>query len=93
MGFSRARVLFLLMAEGLLLVTLGGALGIGLASLVAKILREILGSALIFLQDFRLANETILLCMGMALIIGFISTIIPALAATRRPIVEGLRAL
>lgn len=93
MGFSRARVLFLLMAEGLLLVSLGGALGIGLASLVAKILREILGSALIFLQDFRLANETILLCMGMALLIGFISTIIPALAATRRSIVEGLRAL
>lgn len=93
MGFSSSRVLFLLMAEGLLLVTLGGAMGIGLASLVAKILREILGSALIFLQDFHLANETILLCMGMALVIGFISTIIPALAATRKSIVEGLRAL
>ncbi len=93
MGFSASRVLFLLMGEGLLLVTLGGALGIGLASLVAKILREVLGSALMFLQDFRLANETILICMGLTLAIGLISTIIPAIVATRKSIVEGLRAL
>ncbi|MFM8233842.1 MAG: ABC transporter permease [Holophagaceae bacterium] len=93
MGFSSTRVLILLMAEGLLLVTLGGALGIGLARLVAKVLREVLGSSLIFLQDFYLANSTIVLCMGMALVIGFISTIIPALTATRKSIVEGLRAL
>lgn len=93
LGFSTKRIMALLMGEGILLVSLAGFIGICLANLVAKILRDVLGNALIFLQDFKLANETIVLCSLITLGIGFISTIIPAYLATRKTIVEGLRAL
>jgi hypothetical protein len=46
-----------------------------------------------FLQDFALAPDTALRCMGIALAVGLLSTFIPAYQATRRPIVEGLKAV
>jgi len=46
-----------------------------------------------FFADFAILPETILACLLGALGIGVLATFIPAYAATRRPIIEGLKAI
>jgi len=93
MGFTSLQVLGLLMAEGLLLAAMGGAVGIGLASLVATGLSASVGTVIPWLSDFTILPDTLLFCMQATMAVGTLSTFIPAYQATRRPIVEGLRAL
>jgi putative ABC transport system permease protein len=93
MGFTSTQMLGLLMAEGILLALLGGALGIGLAALGADGLRAGVGKVIPWLADFRIPYETLLFCMQATMGVGILSTFLPAYQAVRRPIVEGLRAL
>jgi putative ABC transport system permease protein len=93
MGFSAGRVLLLLLAEGVLLVGAGGALGILLAQAAAGGVRSALGSTMPFFADFAITSTTALLCLAGGLAVGLLSTFIPAYAATRRPITEGLKAI
>ncbi|HJV23703.1 MAG TPA: ABC transporter permease [Holophagaceae bacterium] len=93
MGFPSGRVLLLLLAEGVLLVAVGSFIGILLANGVAGGIRGAMGSVTPFFADFAIQPRTALYCMGGALIVGALSTFIPAYAATRRPITEGLKAV
>jgi hypothetical protein len=49
--------------------------------------------AMPFFADFAILPETVLACLGGALAIGLLATFVPAYAATRRPITDGLKAL
>ncbi|HJV91042.1 MAG TPA: FtsX-like permease family protein [Holophagaceae bacterium] len=93
MGFPAGRVLVLLLAEGVLLVAAGSLIGLWLADATAGVIRGVLGSANPFFADFAIQPRTIGVCMGGALAVGALSTFIPAYAATRRPITEGLKAV
>jgi putative ABC transport system permease protein len=93
MGFRGSQVLGFLMAEGVLLATLGGLLGMGLAILVAGFLRASAGTVVPWLSEFRIQPETLLFCLQATLAVGLVSTFLPAYQAIRRPIVEGLRSL
>jgi putative ABC transport system permease protein len=93
MGFPASRVLLLLLSEGVLLVGVGGLLGVGLADLVAGGIRGSLGAAMPFFADFAIRPATIAACLLGALAIGVLATFIPAYAATRRPITDGLKAI
>jgi putative ABC transport system permease protein len=93
MGFRTGQVMALQLAEGALLVSLGGLLGTMLAVLVAGAVRGVMGSVMPFFADFSVAPRTMLLCMGTGLAVGLLSTFIPAYAATRKPITEGLKTL
>jgi len=93
MGFSAGRVLSLLLAEVVLRVGVGGLLGVLLANLAANAVRGTLGAAMPFFADFAIQPATAMACMAGALGIGVLATFIPAYAATRRPITEGLRAV
>ncbi|MDE3244558.1 MAG: FtsX-like permease family protein [Acidobacteriota bacterium] len=93
MGFRTGLVLSLLLGEGLILVGGGGVLGVGLAGLAAGGIRKGMGATVPFLEDFALLPSTMLLCFGITLLVGLLSTFIPAYQATRRPIVEGLRSI
>jgi len=93
MGFSAGRVLALLLSEGVLLVGVGGGLGVLLANLAAGGVRESLGVAMPFFADFAILPDTVLSCMAGALGIGALATFVPAYAATRRPITDGLKAI
>ena len=46
-----------------------------------------------FFADFAITQATVLSCLAGALGIGVLATFIPAYAATRRPITEGLKSL
>lgn len=93
MGFPAGRVLGLLLAEGALLVGVGGFLGVMLANLAAGGVRASLGEAMPFFADFAILPNTVLACMGGAFAIGLLATFVPAYSATRRPITEGLKAV
>ncbi|MCM2250180.1 MAG: FtsX-like permease family protein [Geothrix sp.] len=93
MGFPTGRVLALLMSEGVLLVGVGGLLGVLLANLAAGAVRGSLGEAMPFFADFAILPATVLACMAGALAVGLLATFIPAYAATRRPITDGLKAV
>jgi putative ABC transport system permease protein len=93
MGFSASRVLTLLLSEGVLLVGVGGLLGLFLANLVAGGIRGSLGAAMPFFADFAILRATVVSCLTGALAIGLLATFIPAYAATRRPITDGLKAV
>jgi putative ABC transport system permease protein len=93
MGFSARLVLTLLLSEGVLLVGVGGLLGVVLANLAAGGVRGSLGMAMPFFADFAILPDTVLACLGGALAIGLLATFIPAYAATRRPITDGLKAV
>ncbi len=93
MGFPASRVLVLLLAEGVLLVAAGSLIGLWLANATAGVIRGVLGSANPFFTDFAILPRTIGMCLGGALAVGALSTLIPAYAATRRPITDGLKAI
>lgn len=93
MGFSAGRVLGLLLAEGVLLVGVGGFLGVVLAHLAAGAVRSTLGSSLPLFAEFAILPPTVTACLAGALAIGLLATFVPAYAATRRPITDGLKAI
>jgi len=93
LGFTSGRILSLLMAEGLLLSLLGSGLGILMALGAADVAAKQGGALLPWLADFIITPETLLLCVLLTLGLGLLSTFIPAYRASRRPIIDGLRAL
>ena len=92
-GFNSGHILSLLMAEGLLLSLLGSGLGIVMAMAAASGAAKVGGEILPWMADFIITPETLLLCVLLTLVLGLLSTFVPAYRASRRPITEGLRAL
>lgn len=92
-GFRTSRVLLLLVGEGMLLSLLGGLVGLGLAALLAGVVRNSVGTFLPYLQNFTIDPATLTLCLQATLGVGALSSFIPAYQAARRPIVDGLRSL
>ena len=93
LGFTSGKVMALLLAEGFLLALLGSLLGLGLAVLAAKVTAGLASAILPWMADFYIPPDTLLLCATSAVALGLLSTFIPAYQASRKPIVEALRAL
>jgi putative ABC transport system permease protein len=92
-GFTSGQILSLLMAEGLFLSLLGSALGILMAFGAASLASAVMGEIIPWMADFFITPDTMLLCLLMTLVLGLLSTFVPAYRASRRPITDGLRAL
>ncbi len=94
LGFSRARIVGLVVGESLALACVGG--GLGFLLFVAALSR--LKGALMetrmspFAAGMKIFPEVVALAAGVALVVGVFSAIVPAVRAARRPIVDGLRA-
>ncbi len=89
-GFGRGLVVNLVLAEAILVTLVGGALGaLGAKALfdAVDISRYTAG----FLPFFFVPWKTALLGLGAALVIGFLSGILPAIGAARLSVVNGLR--
>lgn len=86
LGLRRAQILFILVGESLAVALLGGAAGIGLSSLVLASDRAFGGMIPVGMQP-SVAG----LAVGASLIIGLSGALVPALRATRIPIVDALR--
>ena len=86
-GFSDGFALGLVLAETLVLAAVGGGLGVGLAKLFT-LRGDPTGGLLPF---FYLAPEAMATGIGLALAVGLLAGVLPALAAMRLRVVDALR--
>ena len=87
LGFGDSTVLVLVLAESLVIATVGGALGIGLAKLFTMSGDPTGG----MLPVFYLSTREMLLGLGIAMFVGLVAGSIPALTAMNLRIVDALR--
>jgi putative ABC transport system permease protein len=87
LGFGDRTVLILVLAESIALALLGGTLGLALAKLMT-LHGDPTGG---MLPLFYLAPEKIAVGLGLALAVGVLAGLVPALTAMRLPIVNALR--
>jgi putative ABC transport system permease protein len=87
LGFSDRFILFFVLAESISIALIGGVLGIGLAKLSTAF-----GSpAPSVLPLFYLPTDQVFVGIGVALAVGVIAGVLPALAASRLKVVDALR--
>jgi putative ABC transport system permease protein len=87
LGFTDARVLLLVLAESFALALLGGGLGLGLGWLMVQAGDPTGGG----LPLFFIPVKDLWLGAGLALLLGFVSGLLPAVQAMRLRIVDALR--
>ena len=90
LGFSDGTVFLLVLGEAVLLCTFGGALGVGLAFLMAPGLSVNLEG---LFGVFAVLPSTAITALALSVVIGLVIGIIPALTAQRLTIVDALRKL
>ena len=88
LGYSDGLILRLVAGEALLVSLLGGLLGCGLAALV---FRESDFTAGGFFPNFRVLPETVLAGLLLAVLMGILSGIVPAVTAARLQVASALR--
>ncbi|HVN79923.1 MAG TPA: FtsX-like permease family protein [Terriglobia bacterium] len=91
LGFTTPKVLFMIIAESLFMAAVGGFLGCGLAFLVCSALNQVSYVRLIFFAGIVMPPTVLAVSLSVALSIGFMSSIIPAMSANRISITEALR--
>lgn len=88
LGFQGRHLVALIAGESLAIAVLGGLTGVLAIFPAAHFFRAALGN---YFQVFNVSDETLILCLGIALGIGLLAAIFPAWRAARVPIAEGLR--
>ncbi len=93
LGYSRTRVVALILAESLLMALAGAVLGLGLfvaafPSLQQRLLDTRLSQ---FAAEMKIFPEVMALAVATAVVIGLLAALVPALRAAGRRIVDGLR--
>jgi putative ABC transport system permease protein len=86
LGYNPAEILQLVLAESILLSIIGGVLGLGLGYLLTRAMTEASGFEL---QGMKW--QAAMLVLLIAALLGLIASIIPAIVASRKNIVESLR--
>jgi putative ABC transport system permease protein len=90
LGFTDGNVLGMILGEAISISMLGGALGFLLSTLLVGGVQK--SPAGLFLPPLKpLEPAVAVTCILTACIIGFVSSLIPALGASRTPIVDALR--
>ena len=88
LGFRSGTVLGVILGEAALLSLAGGLLGIGLAWATINVMETAMVG---FFSGFRLPPWGVPVCLGAALLIGVVSSLAPAITASRMRITEALR--
>jgi putative ABC transport system permease protein len=87
-GFSAPGVLFLVLGESVLMTMFGAALGLGLGYAVC---RALAAQLTMYMPAFWFTNEALLIGVALALMLGTLAGIWPALRAMRMRMVDALR--
>ena len=88
LGFPGPRVLRMVLGESILLSGLGGGLGLGVAALMLKGLsKSAMGASF---GDLSMDLSVALIGIGLALLLGLVTGLIPALSALRMNIIDAL---
>ena len=87
-GFSRAFVALLILAESLVIALAGGAIGIALTFPAAAAFAEKMGT---LFPIFFVSETTVMMQIGAAALIGAVAAAVPAWHVARVRVVDGLR--
>ena len=91
LGFTNDAILGIIIGEAITISLIGGAIGLAIASIlvvgVGKVGQNFVGQ----LHNLSLTTTTVLLAMTIAVVIGFISSFLPAWNAARTNILDSLR--
>jgi putative ABC transport system permease protein len=87
LGYTPTEILQLVLGESVFISILGGLLGLGLGMLLAKGLEA--GGGAFGFQGLKW--QAALIVIGMAVVIGLLAALVPALIAARKNVVESLR--
>jgi putative ABC transport system permease protein len=90
LGFTPSGILGLIIGESVMISLVGGLIGLGLAMGVCTLIRE-MPSTFANMSRITVPPPIAAICLLVAMLIGFVSCLVPAFTASRRPIVEALR--
>jgi putative ABC transport system permease protein len=90
LGFTRESILGMILGESVMIATLGGLIGLGLASLICRAAQAV-PSTFINMPDLKIPPVLGALCLTVAAVIGLLSSAGPAWIASRKTIVEALK--
>lgn len=90
LGFRTGQVTALVLGESVLVATLGAAVGTGLAAVLLKFSQQALADFGLF-GTLGVSPGLFGTALGLGALIGFLSGLLPAIAAARTDIVDGLR--
>lgn len=90
LGFTNGSVLWLLIGEAVFISLIGGVLGLLIAWGLLSVIRNLPGG-FANLSTVTVNPTVIVVCLAAAGLIGVVSSLIPAVGASRRPIVDALR--
>ena len=88
LGFTSPMVLALILGEALVLAFVGGVLGVAGALAASGALEK---AAAGFFAGFSMPMWGVPVCLAAALVIGLVSSLVPALSASHSKITEALR--
>lgn len=90
LGYTNGIVIVMLVGEAVFIALIGGAIGLLLAEGLCALLREAPSTFANF-SALTVPPPVIGICLGIAGLIGVISSLIPAIGASRRSIVDALK--
>lgn len=93
LGFTNGIVLWLMVCEAIMISLIGGVIGLALTRGLILLL-SLMPASITFFTDFSQVSvrpSVIIICLFVAGMIGLVSSIVPALGASRRSIVEALK--
>jgi putative ABC transport system permease protein len=90
LGFSNVFVGLLILGESLGIAVFGGVLGVLLTFPIAAAFADAMGS---LFPIFFVSEETVLMQLGAALVVGLVAAALPAWRTARMRIIDGLRAV
>lgn len=90
LGFTPGTILFLLVGEAAAIALAGGALGLLLAYGICRLMREAPSTFADF-SAITLPPPIVALCLAVSLLIGVVSSMVPAWSASRRSILDALK--
>ncbi len=91
LGFTNGAILGMIIGEALCIALAGGVLGLLLAAFITAGVTKAGAAAMLQINALTITPFTIVLSLGVALLIGFISSFVPAWNAARTNILDSLR--
>ena len=91
LGFNNDTILGIIIGEAVSIAMIGGVIGLVFASLLSLLVRQFAGNVMPQLRHLTINPTTALIALGIALLIGVVSSFIPAWNAARTNILDSLR--
>jgi len=90
LGFGKGFVALMIFAESFAIALAGGAAAVALTFPLARAFADAMGS---LFPIFFVSEDTVIMQLGAAILVGFVAACVPAWKAARVRIVDGLRAV